>query len=252
MNKKKEIEAMAKVLYGQYCGNDECGKCKMPNCAEYQRAELLYNAGFSNVIKYKKEIERLETELSHREEDLIHADENVSRREWNVALAETEIKKKAVKAFADKVDARAQYLEGDGWDEYNEGFKGGVRETLSLMFNFITELYGVEEGVDMNALSIFHKLGFELYNSGEDFLLYKYGNANDEMYVRFDLTLKSYSVYAYRFKVYSDDDFIPMSDRTQIIRHCSTFGRWVAEVQFVIDIKLHNAITEQMRELGWI
>lgn len=99
MNKNKEIEAIAKVLYGQYCGNHKCGKCKMPNCAEYHRAELLYNAGFSNVIKYKKEIERLEMELSHREEDLIHADENVSRREWNVALAEEEIKKKAVESL---------------------------------------------------------------------------------------------------------------------------------------------------------
>lgn len=104
----------------------------------------------------------------------------------------------------------------------------------------------------MNALSIFHKLGFELYNSSEYFLLYKYGNANEEMYVRFDLTLKSYSVYAYRFKVYSDDNFIPMDNQTQIIRHCSTLGRWVAESQFVINIQLHNAIAEQIRELGWI
>ena len=42
---KQEIQAMAKVLYGHYCGNDECGKCKEPNCLEYRRAERLYNAG---------------------------------------------------------------------------------------------------------------------------------------------------------------------------------------------------------------
>lgn len=46
MDKEKEIEEMAKVLYGHYCGKDECGKCKMPNCGEYRRAEYLYNAGY--------------------------------------------------------------------------------------------------------------------------------------------------------------------------------------------------------------
>lgn len=56
------------------------------------------------------------------------------------------IEEQAVKAFAVKFDARAQDLKGYGWDEYNEGFKGGVRETLSLMYDLITELYGAEEG----------------------------------------------------------------------------------------------------------
>lgn len=46
MEKKKEIEKMAKVLYGIYCGEDKCGECKNPNCESYRRAELLYNAGY--------------------------------------------------------------------------------------------------------------------------------------------------------------------------------------------------------------
>lgn len=126
MNKKNEIEAMAKVLYREYCGIDKCGKC----LEEYHRAELLYNAGFGNVNKYKKEIERLRTELSHREEDLIHADENVSRREWNVALAEKEIKKQAVKEFVEKLKEETPYI-----DEIS----------FSLIDTIFAKLYGAEE-----------------------------------------------------------------------------------------------------------
>jgi len=55
MDKEKKIEGMAKVLYGIYCGKDECGKCKQPNCADYHRAELLVNAGYGDVKQAVKE-----------------------------------------------------------------------------------------------------------------------------------------------------------------------------------------------------
>lgn len=46
MNRENEIKGMAKVLFGHYCGNDECGKCKEPNCIDYRKAERLFNAGY--------------------------------------------------------------------------------------------------------------------------------------------------------------------------------------------------------------
>lgn len=108
MDKEKEIEEMAKVLYGHYCKDDKCGECKEPSCLEYRRAVKLYSAGYGNVKQYQDEIEQLlndisilQTELSHREEDLIHADENVYYREVNLAMHEKEIKIQAVKEFAE-------------------------------------------------------------------------------------------------------------------------------------------------------
>ena len=50
--------------------------------------------------------------------------------------------KQAVKEFAELLDNKAQDLNGDSWDEYNEGFKRGVEETLFLVYDLITELYG--------------------------------------------------------------------------------------------------------------
>lgn len=46
MDENKQIEGMAKVLYGKYCGNDKCGNCKEPSCVSYIFAEKLYNAGY--------------------------------------------------------------------------------------------------------------------------------------------------------------------------------------------------------------
>lgn len=50
-----EIERMAKVLYGHYCGNDKCGKCKQPNCIDYIRATHLANAGIGDKKQAVKE-----------------------------------------------------------------------------------------------------------------------------------------------------------------------------------------------------
>lgn len=55
MDKKKEIEEMAKVMYRHYCKDDKCGECKQPNCLEYRRAVRLYNAGYGNVKQAVKE-----------------------------------------------------------------------------------------------------------------------------------------------------------------------------------------------------
>lgn len=56
MDENKQIEGMAKVLYGKYCGNDKCGNCKEPSCVSYIFAEKLYNAGYRKQSDTAREI----------------------------------------------------------------------------------------------------------------------------------------------------------------------------------------------------
>lgn len=68
MDKEKEIEEMAKVMYRHYCKDDKCGECKQPNCLGYCRAVQLYNAGYGNVKQTIKEFaERLKMDLAELE-----------------------------------------------------------------------------------------------------------------------------------------------------------------------------------------
>lgn len=157
MNKKKEIEAMAKVIARTICSNYDNCKADKSTCGSEYDAEhccahtirpivvSLIDAGFGNVNKYKKEIERLETELSHREEDLIHADENVSRREWNVALAEKEIKKQAVEEFVNNVIDLFDEMGMKRSSEYNDGYDDGVADCITNIRSRLIELYGAEQ-----------------------------------------------------------------------------------------------------------
>lgn len=80
-DEQKEIQAIAKLLFGHYCGKDECGKCKMPNCAEYLRAKRIYEAGFRDAAQIRKEtvkevtyeiLQRLTNELLNRRSELKH------------------------------------------------------------------------------------------------------------------------------------------------------------------------------------
>ena len=104
----------------------------------------------------------------------------------------------------------------------------------------------------MNAIKMFKELKFNLYNQGEDFLLYKYETDYDEMSVRFDLTLKSYEVTWHRFIDNDDRVFVPMEQRPQNIKHSATYGHWQLESYCSIGVKLHNAIHQQLIALGWI
>lgn len=103
-----------------------------------------------------------------------------------------------------------------------------------------------------NALTMFNELGFKLYNSGEDFLLYKYETDYDEVFIRFDLSKKTYRVDWHRFVDNDEMVFVPMSERPQNIKHSAKYGHWQAEMYYEIDIRQHEAIHQQMRELGWI
>lgn len=103
-----------------------------------------------------------------------------------------------------------------------------------------------------NAITMFNELGFKLHNAGESFLLYKFATDYDEALVHFDLELKRYYVTWSMFVDHHDQVFVPMSERPQNIKHSAKYGNWQADVINEVDIRLHNAIHQQMIELGWI
>lgn len=101
------------------------------------------------------------------------------------------------------------------------------------------------------ALTLFHELGFNLYNSGEYFLLYKYESDYDAIFVYFDLLKKTYYTSWSRFVDNREGVFVPMNERPQNIKHSARYGHWQMEAYHEINVKLHNAIHQQMIELGW-
>ena len=103
----------------------------------------------------------------------------------------------------------------------------------------------------MSAREMFNKLGFKLYSSDESLLMYKFETDYDEMYVHFNLEIKTYAVYWNHFIDNSNMVFVPMEKRPQNIKHSSYYGHWQAEICSEISVKLHNAIHRQITELRW-
>ena len=103
-----------------------------------------------------------------------------------------------------------------------------------------------------NAVTMFKELGFELYYSGFDSLLYQYKTDYEELTVCFDLENESYHATYSRWVDNNERSFVPMSERPQNTKHSAYYGHWQAEMWHEIGIKEHNAIHQQMVELGWI
>lgn len=103
----------------------------------------------------------------------------------------------------------------------------------------------------MKALTMFNELGFKLYNSLETSLLYKYESDYDKIIIHFDLQNKTYYTTWSRFVDNNEQTFVPMNKRPQNIKHSCRYGHWQVE-QHSIGVKEHNAIHQQMIELGWI
>lgn len=102
------------------------------------------------------------------------------------------------------------------------------------------------------AQTIFNELGFKLCASSETALLYQYKTDYEEVTVHFDLENKSYHATYSRWVDNSERAFVPMSERPQNTKHSCYYGHWQAEMWHEIDIAQHNAIHQQMIELGWI
>lgn len=103
-----------------------------------------------------------------------------------------------------------------------------------------------------NAQKMFSELGFKLYSSTKSVMLYKYETDYEEIVVFFDLENKSYYASYSRFIDNKERAFVPMSERPQNIKHSCAYGHWQTESWHVFDIQQHNAIHQQMIELGWI
>lgn len=104
----------------------------------------------------------------------------------------------------------------------------------------------------MKARTMFNELGFKLHNSSNSFLLYKFATDYDEIIVYFDLKKRTYYTNWSRFVDKNEQTFVPMEKRPQSTKHSCYYGHWQAEMYNEINIEQHNAIHQQMIELGWI
>lgn len=107
-------------------------------------------------------------------------------------------------------------------------------------------------GWKMKAKDLFNDLGFKKYIHSNTFLVYLFETDYDKLYIDFDLILKKYYLTSERFIDRNDIDFIPMEYRPQNIKHSARYGHWQSDSCIFIDMKLHNAIHQQLLELGWI
>lgn len=103
-----------------------------------------------------------------------------------------------------------------------------------------------------NAQKMFTELGFELYSSTKSVMLYKYATDYEEIVVFFDLENRTYYASYSRWVDNSERTFVPMSERPQNTKHSAYYGHWQTESWHNVDIEQHNAIHQQMIELGWI
>ena len=104
----------------------------------------------------------------------------------------------------------------------------------------------------MRANDLFNDLGFKKNINSNTFLVYLFETDYDKLYVNFDLVLKRYYLTYERFIDRSDIDFIPMEERPQNIKHSASYGHWQSDNCIFISMELHNAIHQQLLELGWI
>ena len=102
------------------------------------------------------------------------------------------------------------------------------------------------------AQAMFSELGFKLCTFSETLLLYQYKSDYEEMIVHFNLEKKSYYTTWSRFVDNNERTFVPMDERPQNTKHSAYYGPWQAEMWHETDIAQHNAIHQQIIELGWI
>lgn len=103
----------------------------------------------------------------------------------------------------------------------------------------------------MSAKELFNKMNFNLLNSTDDELIYEYKTDYDKVYVYFYLNKKAYEIHSMRFIENTERTFVPMEDRPENIKHSAFYGYWGTE-NSQTGVELHNAIHQQLIELGWI
>lgn len=103
-----------------------------------------------------------------------------------------------------------------------------------------------------NAKTQFQKLGFSLFYEKDSYLIYKFKTDYDNLYIHFNFELKTYYVGWERFIDNAERVFVPMKERPEATKHSAFYGHWQRETVVEIDSRIHNAIHQQLIELGWI
>lgn len=104
----------------------------------------------------------------------------------------------------------------------------------------------------MTAKDLFRKLGFKKIAQNDSDLVYLCENNYTRFYVCFDLSLQIYNLSCERFKEVYDVDFVSTGENPEKAKYHCHSGRWQSYNDYVIDAELHNAIHQQIVELGWI
>lgn len=105
----------------------------------------------------------------------------------------------------------------------------------------------------MTAKEMFKELGYELYLQEKDTLMYRCKKDYVDNTVTFHLGNmfpNSYDVNYVDWWDNKSDDWIPMNERREDLKHCATYGHW-QKVDRPISFDLHKAINKQIEELGW-
>lgn len=103
----------------------------------------------------------------------------------------------------------------------------------------------------MKAIKLFNGLNFNLTTADDKLIIYKYETDYDKIFVYFFMDRKVYEVESFHFVDNTERTFVPMEERPENIKHSATYGHW-QKWNFVVWVELHNAINEQLKELGWV
>lgn len=105
-----------------------------------------------------------------------------------------------------------------------------------------------------SARELFEELGYTLFLEDNETLIYRHKNDYVDNSITFHLGNYFPMCYDVSFVDWIDnstiDDWLPMSEREENLKHCAKYGHW-QKVEYGINISLHNAIDQQINELGW-
>lgn len=103
----------------------------------------------------------------------------------------------------------------------------------------------------MSAKELFNEIKFNLSSNSDTMLVYTYKTDYEDISVFFNKEIKVYNILNMRFIDKAERTFVPMKERPENIKHSAYYGHWQKE-DFAFGSELHNAIHQQLIELGWI
>ena len=103
----------------------------------------------------------------------------------------------------------------------------------------------------MEAKDLFKELEFKILSQDKNLLVYSCEDDYNKVFINFDLKYKRYNITWEKFidHLYN---VVPMAERPKENRHSGYYGHWQNQTNIYINAKMHNAIHQQIVELGWI